>query len=332
MIFKGPQASLKAEMVLKHFYQDRKTPIEEQQSERWDTLNRLFLGYLYFSGYALAPWVNDNVMLPHQRAQREEKQAQRIAADSFLDDSELREMVQNPNLRQSVIDMAEAQADGGDTRLLSQLEEITFQKDGYSQTYEYDGKSYEDGLIFSSNKEVHSRKVCPKAGFCEEFITEKSDENLIYTQKQHRADKIDVQKATFQKDGDEWTLVKEEKYEENRILRLSDRSFASTILAQSQQITVNTATVCLATVLSGQTPQMAVIASLFSLVSHARAIAVSPPVAEARQVKEIKSGSAASAMRRTAPITLLNSFPPLFVDIGAQLSYTDKFTVRLPIV
>jgi len=317
MTFKGSQATMQAEIVLKHFYQRRKTPMEEDQSKHWDLLNRLFVGYLYFSGYALSPWVNDHVMLPHQRAQREEEKAQRMAADGYLDEYELREMAQNPTLRQRVMDMAEAQSDGGDVKLLSQLEGVKFQPNGYSQTYEYGGTSYEDNHVFATDKEVHSRTACPKNGFCEEFITEKGPEKLIYTQKKHGSDKIDVQKATFKKEGDEWKLIKEEKYEEGRVLRLSDRSFASTILAQSQKVIANTASAYLATVITGHSSKLALISSLFHLISQTKAA----PVPEVRQVREIKPGSVGSLMRRTAPITLLNPLPDFFLEPGSQLSY-----------
>jgi len=317
MTFKGHQASMKAEIVLKYFYHRRKTPMEEEQSKHWDLLNRLFVGYLYFSGYALSPWVNDHVMLPHQRAQREEEKAQRMAADGYLDEHELREMAQNPTLRQRVMDMAEAQADGGDAKLLSQLEGVKFQPNGYSQTYEYGGTSYEDNHVFATDKEEHSRTACQKNGVCEEFITEKGPENLIYTQKKHGSNKIDVQKATFKKEGEEWKLVKEEKYEEGRVLRLSDRSFASTILAQSQKVIANTASAYLATVITGHSSKLALISSLFHLISQTKAEAV-PQV---RQIREVKPGSVGFLMRRTAPITLLNPLPDFSLEPGSQLSY-----------
>jgi len=317
MTFKGPQANLKAEVVLKHFYQRRKTSMEEEHAKHWDLLNRLFVGYLYFSGFALSPWVNDHVLLPHQRAQMEENKAQRMAADGYLDEYELREMAQNPTLRQRVMDMAEAQSDGGDVKLLSQLEGVTFQPDGYLQTYEYGGISYEDNYVFATDKEVHSRTICPKNGVCEEFITEKGPENLIYIQKKHGSDKIDVQKATFKKEGEEWKLVKEEKYEEGQILRLSDRSFASTILARSQQVIANTATAYLATVITGKSSKTALISSLFHLVSRTNGATVP----KATQVKETSQSIMSSMMRRTAPITLLNPLPNLNVEPGAQLTY-----------
>ncbi len=321
MTFKGPQANLKAKIVLKHFYQSRKTPMEEEQSKHWDFLNRLFIGYLYFSGYALAPWVNDHVLLPHQRTQIAEEKAQRMTADGYLDEHELREMAQNPILRQHVTDMAEAQADGGDATLLSQLENVTFQPNGYTQTYEYDGKSYKDSHAFSTEKETHSRKICPKEGYCEEFITEKSKTTLTYTQKKYGEDKIDVQTASFKKDGDEWKLVRKEEYEEARVFKLADRSFASTIFEQSRQIAVKTATACVAAALTGHNPKIAVLASLFTVVSRSRGIAVLPPVSETHQVKEIKSGPGNSMMRKTAPITLLNPLPNLSVEPGSALNY-----------
>jgi hypothetical protein len=120
-------------------------------------------------------------MLPHHIDQMEEDKAQRMAADGYLDEHELIEMAQNPNLHQRVMDMAKAQASDGDAKLLSQLEGVTFQPNGYSQTYEYDGKRYEDSHAFLSDKEVHSRTVGSKGAFCEEYITEKGQENLIYT-------------------------------------------------------------------------------------------------------------------------------------------------------
>jgi len=317
MTFDGPQASLKAEIVLKHFYQRRKTPMEEDQSKHWDLLNRLFVGYLYFSSYALAPWVNDHVLLPHQRAQREEEKAQRMAADGYLDEYELREMAQNSSLRQRVMDMAEAQSDGGNTKLLSQLDGITFEPNGYSQTYEYDGKSYEDSHVFAPDKEVHSRTVCPKRGFCEEFLTEKDEENLIYTQKKYGTDKIDVQKATFKKEGDEWKLVREEKYEEGRILRLPDRSFGSTVLDQAKQLATHTATAYFATVITGQNSNIALISSLFHLIGQTKCA----PVPQLRQVRDIKSIPFSSMMRTTVPITILYPLPDLWVEPDAQLTY-----------
>jgi len=317
MSFRGPQSSLKAEIVLKHFYQRRKTPMEEAQSKHWDSLNRLFVGYLYFSGFALAPWVNDHVLLPHQRAQMEEDKAQRMAADGYLDEHELKEMAQHLTLRQRVMSMAEAQADGGDAKLLSQLDVVTFQQDGYSQTYKYDGKTYEDSHVFLSDKEVHSRTVCPKNGFCEEFVTEKGPENLIYTQKRHGDDKIEVQKATFKKEGDEWKLIKEEKYEEGRVLRLSDRSFASTILDHSKQLVANTATVYFATFITGQNAKIALISSLFQLISQTKAA----PATKVLQINAARSDLKSSILRRTPPITLVNPLPNLNVEPGAQLAY-----------
>lgn len=323
LTFADPHADLKAEIVLKHFYQMQKTPMEEEQSKHWDTLNRLFVGYLYFSGYALAPWVNDHVMLPHHRALREEERANRMAADGFLDSEELTEMAKSPTLQQYVMDIAEAQADQGNTSLLSQLENVSFRSNGYTQTYEYDGKSVEENHVFSSDKEVHSKTVCPDRGSCEEYITEQSKESLVFTQKKHGYDKIEVQKANYKREGDGWKLVNEERYEEGRVLRLPDRSFASTILAQSQVIVANTATVYFAALITKTSPKIAIISSLFQFISQAEAFASSKPISEVRQVKEIRSDSAVKAKgalaRRTAPISINIPLPDLTATIGQPL-------------
>ncbi len=327
LTFDGAQASLKAEIVLKRFYQRRKTEVEEIQSRPWELLNNLFVGYLYFSGYALAPWVDDHVMLPHQRAEMEDEKARRMTADGFLDNHELTEMAKHPGLRDRVISIAEAEADAGDGKLLSQLDNVTFQPDGYSQTFKYEGKSYAEQHVFAGENEAHSLMVCPEKGFCEEFITEQTPTNLIYTQKRHDFDKIHVQKATFTKEGAEWKLTTQENYEEGRVLRLPDRSFASTILDQSHQLVAHAAKIYLATMITQQSRKMALIGSLFHLVSQTKAASVP----EARHVNAVRLDS---MMKRRAAITVITPLPYLTATVGVpfveQINLPTYYQLSIP--
>ena len=134
--FTGKHVVLKAESALKYFYQSKKTPKEEAASETWDLLNRLFVGYLYFSGILLAPWVNDHVLLPHQKRENAEKKAREMTDDGFLDTDDLIVMAKDP-LIEHVMNIAEF-----DPELSSQLEEVTFKPNGYIQRYEFDGRTY----------------------------------------------------------------------------------------------------------------------------------------------------------------------------------------------
>ena len=217
---------LKAESVLKYFYQDRRTPLEEEQSRTWDLLSKLFTGYLYFSGHLLAPWIQDNVMLPHQKAAMDYARANQITADGYLSSQELAEMAKNETLRNHVLDIAESLADQGDSHLQHQLGNISFQSNGYTQFYQYEGNRVNESFQFSSGSEIHTRTVSSPQGNSTKYITEQNKENLIVTQKTIHDQKTEVQKATFTREGTEWKLVNEEKY---NILSLPGTAATSTL-------------------------------------------------------------------------------------------------------
>ncbi len=73
LTFKGPLAKMKSELVLKFYYQGKKTPMEEP-SGPWGSL---FIGCLYLSGFVLAPWARGNSVL-------DEKDALKTTSDGFF--------------------------------------------------------------------------------------------------------------------------------------------------------------------------------------------------------------------------------------------------------
>ena len=108
---------LKAESVLKYFYQERKTPLEEGQSRTWNLLSKFFTGYLSISGYLLA-----SLMLSQQKAAMDDAGANQITADGYLSNNELAEMAKNQALRDNVLNLAESLAAQGNSHLQHQLE------------------------------------------------------------------------------------------------------------------------------------------------------------------------------------------------------------------
>ncbi len=289
LVYRGPYEDLKAEMDLKHFYQHQKTPQEEAEARPWDIFNRLFLNYLYFSGFALAPWIQDNVCLTPLKLR-----AEQITADGYLDPSELQEMAKNPALRRHVRDIAY-----GDDLLFSQLKQVKFHPHGYTQEFKSSEKNIKESYIFSSDKETSSRSVCAPDGSCEEYVLEKSAGKLILTQKQTAGTTVQVQKATFKRDGEEWTLVKEEKFEEARVLQLSDRvETAVQPPFQALSIRSNVITAFTALLLARHSPKNAQILTLIPLIGHV--------IAE-------------NLFSRRNPINIANPLPNLSVEPGNEL-------------
>ncbi len=100
--FDGPDAELKSDIYLKHFYHRRKTPVEETESEPWDLLKRLAIGYLSLSGDLLTPWVKTHVLLPHQADHLRKKNSAQTEPDGFLDCANLAEMAKKSSLNRDV--------------------------------------------------------------------------------------------------------------------------------------------------------------------------------------------------------------------------------------
>ncbi len=317
--FQGTLPEVKAEMALKHYYQRQKTPPEEIQGRPWDLLNKLFLGYLYFSGYALAPWIHDHVRLPHQVAQNENERADQMAADGRLDPEELAEMAKNPSLCQKVIDIAESRADQGQPELLSQLERVTFTQDGYTQTFNYGGTTYEEIHQFSADKETHIRTECTSPADCIEYKAEQTAEELILTQTKPLDGKTLVQKATFTKDGDNWKLVKEESYEER--LRLPGSAPAPEVPQNTQHTLLSAATVFAINMLTVHDRKVALIASLITLLPRSEALSI-PSFTPAKATPTVKKVEQARTQldRRTDPITIITPLPDLTATPGVQLT------------
>ncbi len=313
--FEGKHATLKAESVLKYFYQSKKTPTEEAASKPWDMLNRLFVGYLYVSGFLLAPWVNNNVMLPHQRSEMAAKKARQMADDGFLDTDDLMEMAKDSLVRKHVMDIAVI-----DPEIASQLESIAFKPNGYTHQYEFEGRNYHEDYVFFADSEKHHNIICKNA-FCEEYISERSPEQLVLTQKKHSNDKIEVQKATFQKGEVEWTLVDEQHYVEPQILKLPDSSSsAPSPLERTQEFAANSVTVYLAALLATQKPQAALFSSLLPLLRGADALSTSKSKVTAQDIKSDTAAASKGALaRRTAPISINIPLPDLTATIGQPL-------------
>jgi hypothetical protein len=103
LVFQDPHAELKAEIVLKHFYQRQNTPVEEAASKPWKLMKGAFLGYVYFSGHMVAPWVNNNSLLSDQAAQFNDKNSFQIPTDEFRSDLIQKTM---PSLQQNVMNIA----------------------------------------------------------------------------------------------------------------------------------------------------------------------------------------------------------------------------------
>ncbi len=278
--FKGPLAKSKAELLLKFYYQNRKTPMEEN-SGSW---SQLFLGYLYFSGLALA----GNHC--YQKGVSDEQKAHSMALEGFLDHHQ-----------------------EGDFSLISQLEKTSFHSNGYTQRFEYDGKDYVTSHTFEENKETHKSTVIEPEGRFAEFMTEIDNEYLTYTEKRRINRKTHELKTWFKKEGNEWTLVREEKYDRERIL---DGRFASKFLLQTQKMVLNSASTFLATVLTKKTPKVVWLSALFQMAIQAESV---------KALSKIDS-SIITRMRRKAssppPIGLLNpsSLSPLFIQPGQLLN------------
>lgn len=313
--FVGSYATTKAEMVIKHYYQKQSTPIEKEHTQG-HLLKSLFMGYLYFSGFALAHLVRNNGLNSHQPTLSDEERVGLIATNRYFDSFDLREMAINSDLREQIKLMAEEQAEQGDTTLYLQLQGITFKPNGYSQSYEYEGTSYFETHDFSSEREIHNRKIYPEFGHSEEYRAEIENENLIYSCKKHGSDKIDVQKATFQKDGDDWRLDSNIKYLEKPSLRLPDPSFTSHLLERSQSAIIKSTFIFAASLLSKQTPALALLSTLFALVSEVRGTQIDPSNARA-----VRFGSIRNLKRSTDPITILNPVPNFFLQPNNPQNY-----------
>ncbi len=266
LTFKGPLAKMKAELVLKFYYQGKKTPMEEP-SGHWGSL---FIGCLYLSGFVLAPWARGNSLL-------DEKDALKTTSDGFFPQQ------------------------NGDSSPLSQWENTSFQPNGYTQTFEYDGKSYLTIHTFEANKEIHTSRVCEKAGAWCEYKAEMESDHLTYTEKRVKGQKVEIQKSLFEKEGDQWRLVDQNRYVEARLFL----SFASQLLNQAPKIVINAAITFLATIITKQNPNTVLLAGLYFTVSKVER-------ALAEGVSDIR--------RRTSsqPISVINpsNLAPFSVELG----------------
>lgn len=288
--YSGPYAELKAEMDLKHFYQHQKTPEEELAAKPWDLLNRLLLGYLYVSGFALSPWVQNHVSLKSLDKVR----AEQIAADGFLSPEELLEMARNPTLLRHVQNLAE-----GDVLLRNQLESVKFTENGYAQEYQAFGKSHKVNYDFSAEKETHRHTVCDMGGTCEEYMRVQSAERLVLMKKVPDGSQFHVQKATFKRAGNEWVPVNEETFTEPRILQLAGR-VAETVSLPSLRSAIVTGFA--AVLIARHHPKVGVFATILPLISHVAGAALS------------------SAMQGSNPLTIVKSLSNMFVQPGDELS------------
>ncbi len=284
--------SIKAESVLKYYYQDRKTPLEKDPSGIWDLSSRLLTGYLYFSGYLLAPWVQNNVRL------QPEKGATDYGKVRYLSSEELAQMAKDEVIRHSLMEIAQ-----GSSPLQYQLQNISFQSDGYKRVYEYEGHKVDESFTFSGCSENYTRRVSFPEGNTIEYITEKDRENLILTQKTIK----DQKKVTFTRERTEWKVVNFPNSEQ-----IVEKT-ANEIFKGFKRLT-NSAGVYMATLIATQDPKMALIISLMEGLS----LTFAAPI----PLEGLTSIQAKIKGKRASSITLLNPQPNVWVTPGNQFSGT----------
>ncbi len=125
--------------------------------------------------------------------------------------------------------------------------------------------------------------------------------HLTYTEKRLKGQKVEIQKSLFEKEGDQWRLVDQNRYVEARLFL----SFASQLLNQAPKIVINAAITFLATIITKQNPNTVLLAGLYFTVSKVER-------ALAERVSDIRRRISSQ------PITVINpsNLAPFSVGLG----------------